>query len=195
MKDVKVTPDKQWKYVGKTAPVPLCDVPILVKEMRESFFTHKCLSFFLLIYRTLDIRTRIAQLKQLMLMMTENEKEILDAMKTDLNRNEFEGVVYDIAIVKSDIREMIRKLPSWSTPRCYNRSIVTLFSRGYFIPQPYGVALIIDTWNYPFMLGVMPLAAALAAGNVAVVKPSNVSPTCAKLLTRLLRQYMDPSSC
>ena len=40
-----VTPDKAWKYVGKTAPVPLEDVPILVKEMRESFFTHKCFLF------------------------------------------------------------------------------------------------------------------------------------------------------
>ena len=41
LKNVPVTPDKAWKYVGKTAPVPLEDVPILVKEMRESFFTHK----------------------------------------------------------------------------------------------------------------------------------------------------------
>ena len=41
-----VTPDKDWKYVGKTNPVPLKDVPILVKEMRESFFTHKYLFLY-----------------------------------------------------------------------------------------------------------------------------------------------------
>lgn len=180
---VPVTPDKEWKYVGKTAPVPLSDVPILVKEMRESFFTHK----------TFDIKKRIEQLKQLLKLFDENEEEILAAMKQDLNRNAFEGVVYDISCVKSDIHHMIKSLPKWSTPSCYQRDLVTLFSRGYFVPQPYGVALIIGTWNYPFMLTLMPLAGALCAGNVAVVKPSNVSPTCSKLITRLLRKYMDPT--
>lgn len=126
-------------------------------------------------------------------MFDENEEEILAAMKTDLHRNAFEGFVYDIAVVKKDIKELIKNLPSWSTPRCYNRAIVTLFSRGYIVPQPYGVALIIGTWNYPFMLCIMPLAAALAAGNVAVVKPSNISPTCSQLITLLLRKYLDPT--
>ena len=46
LKKVPVTPDKNWKYVGKTNPVPLKDVPILVKEMRESFFTHKYLFLY-----------------------------------------------------------------------------------------------------------------------------------------------------
>lgn len=169
--------------MGKTNPVPLGDVPILVKEMRESFFTHK----------TFNIKKRIEQLKQLLKLFDENEEAILGAMKQDLNRNEFEGVVYDVAVVKADIRKLIKNLPKWSTPSCYHRDIVTLFSRGYFVPQPYGVVLIIGTWNYPFMLTIMPLAAALCAGNVAVVKPSNVSPTCSKLLTKLLRQYMDPT--
>lgn len=90
--------------------------------------------------RTLDINRRIVELKKLLQMMKDNEKEILAAMKTDLNRNEFEGMVYDVSIVESEIREMIRMLPTWSTPRCYNRKIVTLFSRGYLVPQPYGVA-------------------------------------------------------
>lgn len=147
----------------------------------------------MIICRTFDIKKRIEQLNQLLKMFDENEEEILQAMKTDLYRNSFEGFVYDVAVVKNDIKDLIKHLPSWSTPRCYNRAIVTLFSKGYLIPQPYGVALIIGTWNYPFMLCIMPLAAALAAGNVAVVKPSNVSPTCSKLITRLLRQYMDPT--
>lgn len=114
-------------------------------------------------------------------------------MKADLNRNEFEGFVYDVAVVKKDIKDLIKHLPKWSTPQCYNRAIITLFSRGYLVPQPYGVTLVIGTWNYPFMLCIMPLAASLAAGNVVVVKPSNVSPTCSKLITRLLREYMDPT--
>ena len=129
----------------------------------------------------------------LLKLFDENEEEILAAMHTDLHRNSFEGFVYDVAVVKKDIKELIHNLPSWSTPRCFNRALVSLFSRGYIVPQPYGVALIIGTWNYPFMLCIMPLAAALAAGNVVVVKPSNVSPTCSKLITRLLRKYMDPT--
>ena len=66
--------------------------------------------------RTLDINRRIVELKKLLQMMKDNEKEILAAMKTDLNRNEFEGMVYDVSIVESEIREMIRMLPTWSTP-------------------------------------------------------------------------------
>ena len=127
-------------------------------------------------------------------MLEENQDEILNAMKTDLNRNEFEGFVYDIGVVRSDIIELIRNLPSWSTPRCYDRKLITLFSRGYLVPQPYGVTLIIGTWNYPFMLCLMPLAAAICAGNVVVVKPSNISPTCSKLISKLIRQYLDPTS-
>ena len=61
--------------------------------------------------RTLDINRRIVELKKLLQMMKDNEKEILAAMKTDLNRNEFEGMVYDVSIVESEIREMIRMLP------------------------------------------------------------------------------------
>ena len=94
---------------------------------------------------------------------------------------------------RAEIKDLINHLPEWSTPRCYDRSVLTLFSRGYLVPQPYGVVLVIGTWNYPFMLSLMPLAAALSAGNVVVVKPSNVSSTCSKLISRLLRQYMDPT--
>ena len=145
------------------------------------------------IIRTLDINKRIEQLKQLLKMFDENEQAILDALKEDLHRNAFEGFVYDIAVIKSDIRHLIKNLPSWSTPRCYNRALVSLFSRGYIVPQPYGVSLVIGTWNYPFMLCIMPLAASIAAGNVTVVKPSNISPTCSNLISRLLRSYLDPT--
>ena len=168
-------------------------VPLLVKEMRESFFTHKCVFRCLLTHRTFDINKRIEQLNALLRLLEENTDEILAVMGKDLNRNEFEGFLYDVGVVKAEIKDLIKHLPEWSTPRCYDRSVLTLFSRGYLVPQPYGVVLVIGTWNYPFMLTLMPLAAALSAGNVVVVKPSNVSPTCSKLISRLLREYMDPT--
>lgn len=60
-------------------------------------------------------------------------------------------------------------------------------------PRRYGVALVVGTWNYPIMLCLVPVAGAIAAGNTVILKPSNVSPACARLMARLFSQYMDPA--
>ncbi|GAA3328604.1 hypothetical protein GCM10020331_073230 [Ectobacillus funiculus] len=54
------------------------------------------------------------------------------------------------------------------------------------IPEPYGVTLIIAPWNYPFQLAIAPLVGAIAAGNTAVMKPSELTPNVSKVLARIM---------
>jgi len=73
------------------------------------------------------------------------------------------------------------------TMLCYT-ILLTIYSR----PDPYGVVLIIGAWNYPLHLSLAPLAGAIAAGNCAVVKPSEISPHTAQAIEQLLTKYLDP---
>lgn len=64
-----------------------------------------------------------------------------------------------------------------------------------YSPQPYGVCLIIGTWNYPTAMVLHPLIGAIAAGNCAVVKPSEVAPNTAEVFSKYLNRYIDQVLC
>uniref|UniRef100_A0A8C6WJ99 Aldehyde dehydrogenase 3 family, member A1 n=1 Tax=Neogobius melanostomus TaxID=47308 RepID=A0A8C6WJ99_9GOBI len=83
------------------------------------------------------------------------------------------------------------KLSVWAAPRAVERSILTLSDQVYVRPQPLGVVLIIGAWNYPWALTLGPLVGAIAAGNAAVVKPSELSECSSLLLRALLPRYLD----
>jgi aldehyde dehydrogenase (NAD+) len=57
--------------------------------------------------------------------------------------------------------------------------------------EPYGVALVMGAWNYPLQLALIPFSAAIAAGNVAILKPSEISATCAKFMAEKIPQYLE----
>lgn len=61
--------------------------------------------------------------------------------------------------------------------------------------DPYGVVLIMGAWNYPIQLSLLPLVGAIAAGNCAIIKPSEVSPASADLIARLIPNYLDQVMC
>src|SRR5690606_29922900 len=67
-------------------------------------------------------------------------------------------------------------------------------ARGWIQPEPLGVTLVIAPWNYPIQLLLEPLAAALAAGNCVLAKPSELAPACSAVMARLLPQYVDPEA-
>ncbi|GFU39914.1 aldehyde dehydrogenase family 3 member A2, partial [Nephila pilipes] len=69
-------------------------------------------------------------------------------------------------------------------------NIILLLDKAYILPQPFGVVLIIGAWNYPFLLISAPLLGAIAAGNCVVIKPSEKAPETAKVLKKLIPQYL-----
>lgn len=135
---------------------------------------------------TLNVRHRKAILKLLYNTIVEMQDEILDALKTDLGKSHDEGYMCEVGFAMSEISDAIRNLPHWASRHRACTPIAQFPAHSYIIPEPYGNVLIMSPWNYPFLLTIGPLAAALAAGNTAVVKPSAYSPATSAVVKKLL---------
>lgn len=141
--------------------------------------------------KTRYLEFRIEQLRALERMITERKEEFSLALKKDLHKNSFSVEVYEMAGVLNEITLAINKLPEWTAPEYVSKSVMTLMDTVYIHREPLGVVLIIGAWNYPLALAIQPLVGAIAAGNAAVLKPSEVSWNTAQLLAELLPQYLD----
>ncbi len=134
---------------------------------------------------------RIQQLQQLKKMLIEQEAALLAALKSDLGKSEQESWVSEVGFVLSDLNHTLKHLNKWSKPRKVPTPLVTQPGLSYQLPEPLGTVLIIGAWNYPIQLVLAPLVAAIAAGNCAVVKPSELSRQTSKVLAELIPQYLD----
>ncbi|XP_060999594.1 aldehyde dehydrogenase family 3 member A2 isoform X1 [Dama dama] len=139
--------------------------------------------------RPLTFRRR--QLEALRAMIQEREKDILAAIGADLSKSEFNAYSQEVISVLGEIDLMLEKLPEWAAAKPAQRNLLTMLDEAYIQPEPLGVVLIIGAWNYPFVLTIQPLIGAIAAGNAVIIKPSEVSENTAKLLAKLLPQYLD----
>ncbi|XP_030318549.1 aldehyde dehydrogenase family 3 member A2 [Calypte anna] len=157
----------------------------VVGRARAAFNTGRC--------RSLEFRMQ--QLKALERMVQEKEQEILAAIKADLHKVVMSGptaYIQEIVTVMVDLALTKSELPVWMAPRPMPKGLVEIRDKTYVCPEPLGVVLIIGTWNYPFLVVIQPLIGAIAAGNAAVVKPSEVSENTARLVADILPQYLDP---
>ena len=135
--------------------------------------------------RTKDVNFRIKQLKKLLGWIKTNEWEIAAALRIDLNKPPFESLATETGVVLDELRHAIRNLRSWTSPRFVPTNIKNFPSYGRIYPEPYGVTLIMSPWNYPFMLTLVPLISAIAAGNCTIVKPSAYAPETSSLIVRM----------
>uniref|UniRef100_A0A673BEV8 Aldehyde dehydrogenase, dimeric NADP-preferring-like n=1 Tax=Sphaeramia orbicularis TaxID=375764 RepID=A0A673BEV8_9TELE len=126
--------------------------------------------------RTRPLEFRLQQLHALQRMITEKETEICTSLKQDINR------VSGNMAHWNEISLAIEKLTQWAAPRQVDRNILTVSDEVYVQPEPLGVVLIIGAWNYPWAVTLQPLVGAIAAGNAAVVKPSELSEYSSLLL-------------
>ena len=136
--------------------------------------------------KTRDINSRIEVLDKLYLSISKNELRIFEALKKDLNKSNFETYLTEIAILKSEIELIKKKLKSWSKPKRITPSLASFPSKDYLHLEPYGITLIISPWNYPFQLALLPLISSISAGNTAVLKPSEHSPNTSKLVEEII---------
>lgn len=81
----------------------------------------------------------------------------------------------------------MRQLRSWTKPTKVKTPITHIGSTSYIYPEPYGTALIISPWNYPFLLAAAPLIGAIAAGNCAVIKPSELTPRTSAVFAKMIQ--------
>ncbi|WP_373893597.1 aldehyde dehydrogenase [Virgibacillus sp. CBA3643] len=137
---------------------------------------------------TEDVDFRINSLKKLRTAIQQNENALVEALKVDLNKSEFEAYSTEIGVVLKEIRFVLKHLRKWVKPERVKTPITHFGSSSLIYPEPYGVALIIAPWNYPFQLAVAPLIGAIAAGNCAIIKPSELTPNTSDVLERLIKE-------
>lgn len=134
---------------------------------------------------------REEQLKALSAMITEKGDEMRAALWTDLRRNWIEADLVDVAGIAKEADHARESFRKWMTPLEIPTPPIVQQSEVRVRFDPLGVGLIIGAWNYPFLLTLSPLIAAIAAGNAAVIKPSELAPASADLLAELIPKYMD----
>ncbi len=141
--------------------------------------------------RTRPVEWRVEQLDGLVRMLDEQSARFEEALAADLGKPPIEGFAADIGSTASEIREIRKHTPKWAKRRKVSLPLTSRPGKGYIVPEPLGVALVIAPWNYPVQLLLNPVAAALAAGNAVVAKPSELAPATSALLAELIGRYCD----
>ena len=159
-------------------------IPDIVAHLRATFRSG----------RTKPLHWRLGQLRAIERMLAERERELCDAMTADLGRSAVEGWLADVAPARGEARHARKKLAKWTKPGRVPVPLAAQPARAWYQYEPKGVVLIIAPWNYPVQLVLAPLVAAVAAGNCAIVKPSEHTPTVSATLQRLIAEYLDPDA-
>lgn len=120
-----------------------------------------------------------------------SQADILQALHDDLGKGEIEAYASEIAFTLGEIRYALKHLKAWMKPEKCRSPLSQWPSKSMVLKEPYGVCLIIGPWNYPFQLLFTPLVSALAAGNTAVLKPSEYAPRTAELAQRMIQEVFD----
>jgi aldehyde dehydrogenase (NAD+) len=141
--------------------------------------------------RTRSLEYRQEQLAGIARFLKERESDIESAIHQDLGRPSIEIYASETAFVASELALTRKKLRSWTKPHRVPTSLVAQPGQSRIYHDPLGLVLIIGPWNYPLQLVLAPLVGAIAAGNCAIVKPSEIVPTISSLLATSLPRYVD----
>lgn len=140
---------------------------------------------------TKPLSWRQAQLGGLDRMVVEHEEELTGALHADLGKSPTESLISEIGVLREEIAHVRKHLRGWLRPRSAPVPWQYQPARASVVLEPLGVVLVIAPWNYPVLLLLGPLVGALAAGNTAVLKPSELAPHTAATLARLVPRYVD----
>ncbi len=141
-----------------------------------------------------DNEQRTAQLKRLRTMFVEQEDRLIDALVADVGKPRIEAYTTEIAFTINEIDHTLKHLDAWTKPGKVKVPLTFKPGTAQLRPEPLGTVCIIAPWNYPVQLLFAPLVPALAAGNTAVLKPSEVTPTVAALIDELVPMYFDANT-
>lgn len=175
-------PDIMW--IPARLDIPFTDFEVLLHQVRARFDSGA----------TRSLAWRRRQLDALLRLLEENGDAIAQALDADLAKPPHEVILGETTLVRAEIRHARSRLERWSRPRPVPTPPVAWPADSHVRPEPLGVVLIIGAWNYPVQLTLAPLVAAIAAGNCAVIKPSEVAPETSALLARLVPEYLDTAA-
>lgn len=139
---------------------------------------------------TKPIAWRLQALEALRAMLVDHQGEFAAALKADLGKSETEAWLTEIGFVTENVTYFLKHLKGWLKAEHVAVPLSLQPATARIVREPLGVVLIISPWNYPVQLLLAPLAGALAAGNTAVLKPSELAPEVAKVMGELVPQYL-----
>lgn len=143
---------------------------------------------------TRPVSWRKEQLKQLLQFLNDHEQDLLDALKKDLGKHPSEARLTELQFLRSDIKHTLASIASWVRPQRVKTPMLAWPAKSELVPEPLGTVLILGAWNYPVQLLLAPLIAAIAAGNCAVIKPSEHAKHVAQVMGKHLPNYLDASA-
>ena len=158
------------------------DITKIIAQQRRFFTTGK----------TKELHFRIEQIKLLKQAIKEQEEEIVQALYQDLKRPKVESLVAEISLCLKEIKYTLQHLKSWSKPQKAPTPLALLPGSSQIISEPVGVVLIISPWNYPFQLAIAPLIHSIAAGNCAIIKPSEIASHTSQVIAKLIANIFPP---
>src|SRR6266508_2935255 len=180
-KDTKSVTTERARNIAQGSNAGVPDFSKLVANHRAYFLSGA----------TRSAEWRESQLRALHSMMKDHAEDFYAALWSDLRRNRIEADLIDVKYMTSEIDHVLAHLRLWMKPVPISTPYQLTPSHAQVQFDPLGVGLIIGTWNYPLMLTLSPLIAAIAGGNCAVVKPSEVAPATADVIARLVPEYLD----
>jgi aldehyde dehydrogenase (NAD+) len=134
---------------------------------------------------------RIDQLIKLKQSIIHYEQQIINALYQDLHKPEFEAYTSEVGVMYEEINHTIKNLRKWMKDTRVKTPLVLHPSSSKIIFEPVGVVLIIGPWNYPFQLLFAPLVGAIAAGNTAILKPSDNTKHTATIIEKLINETFE----
>ena len=140
---------------------------------------------------TRPLQWRLEQLDRLDAALSAHSDAVLEALAKDLGKPDVEAY-FEVVAVRQEISLCRRQLRRWIAPKKVSVPLSQRPGRAEVIAEPLGCVLIIGPWNYPFHLAIQPLVSALAAGNTAILKPSEHAPATAQLISSLIREAFPP---
>jgi len=155
----------------------------ILEKQREFFATN----------RTKDVDFRMEQLKKLRAAILAYEDRITEALHKDLRKSRMEAYNNEIGLCLREVNYSIKHLKSWAKPSKVKGTRLFLFSKSFVLYEPYGIVLIISPWNYPFLLNIYPLIGTIAAGNCAILKPSEISSNTTQVIQDMMEDCFEKS--
>lgn len=122
------------------------------------------------------------------------ENQIMEALKEDLGKSSSESYMCEVGLVREELKYMLKHLHRFMRRRHAVTPLAQFASSSYMVPEPYGNVLVMSPWNYPFLLSMDPVIAAVAAGNTVILKPSAYSPATSRVMAELFAEYVAPEA-
>lgn len=158
------------------------DVEQMIESQRAYYYTGA----------TKPAEFRKAQLAQLKQSIKKHESEVLEALRKDLGKSEFEAYSTEVGFVLDSITNMTKNLDEWMEPEAVKTPIFLQPAKSFVMREPYGSVLIIGPFNYPFQLVMEPLIGAMIGGNCAIIKPSETTPNVTAVIKTIIEDVFPP---